>query len=152
LSRAERLAPDQIADENLLRYKTADIIGLRYRDSIEHSMLRDFFLGFVKIHILHHAAEEPIYGLAIIEELQRHGYELSPGTLYPILHGMERDGYLEHYEETVAGKVRKYYTITEQGLAALQAAKVKIRELVNEVIADSPDDSESDEERPASEG
>lgn len=57
-------------------------------------MLRDFFLGFVRIHILHHAAEEPIYGLAMIEELGRHGYEVSPGTIYPILHGMERGGWL----------------------------------------------------------
>jgi DNA-binding PadR family transcriptional regulator len=57
-------------------------------------MFRDFFLGFVRIHILHHAAEEPIYGLAMIEELGRHGYEVSPGTIYPILHGMERGGWL----------------------------------------------------------
>lgn len=104
-------------------------------------MLRDFFLGFVKIHILHHATEEPIYGLAIIEELRRHGYELSPGTLYPILHGLERDGYLEHHNKTVEGKVRKYYTITDQGQAALQEAKEKIRELVDEVIGDEASDS-----------
>ncbi len=57
-------------------------------------MLRDFFLGFIKIHILHHAAQEPIYGLAMIDELRRHGYDLSPGTLYPILHSLERAGYL----------------------------------------------------------
>ncbi len=57
-------------------------------------MFRDFFLGFVRIHVLHHAAEEPVYGLAMIEELGRHGYEISPGTLYPILHGMEREGWL----------------------------------------------------------
>lgn len=57
-------------------------------------MLRDFFLGFVRIHILHHAAGEPIYGLAMIEELGRHGYEVSRGTIHPILHGMERGGWL----------------------------------------------------------
>jgi PadR family transcriptional regulator, regulatory protein PadR len=100
-------------------------------------MLRDFFLGFVKIHILYHAAEEPVYGLAIIEELRRHGYELSPGTLYPILHNMERDGYLKHHDKNVEGKVRKYYTITNQGQKALQEAKVKIRELVDEIL-DNP--------------
>ena len=109
-------------------------------------MLRHFFLGFVKIHILHHAAEEPIYGLAVIEELQRHGYDLSPGTLYPILHSMERDGYLEHQARTVEGKVRKYYTITDQGREALLEAKQKIRELVDEVIEDAhPDSPASDE-------
>lgn len=108
-------------------------------------MLRDFFLGFVKIHILHHAGEEPIYGLAIIEGLRRHGYDLSPGTLYPILHTMERDGYLEQHNKTVEGKVRKYYTITAQGREALLEAKQKIRELVDEVIEGSkPDNPVSD--------
>jgi DNA-binding PadR family transcriptional regulator len=110
-------------------------------------MLRDFFLGFVKIHILHHAAEEPIYGLAIIEELQTHGYELSPGTLYPILHAMERDGYLEHESRTVEGKVRKYYTITDQGREALREAKEKIHELVDEVIDDPTSDDHNTEEQ-----
>ena len=54
-------------------------------------MLRDLFLGFVKVHILHHAAREPVYGLWLIEELAHHGYELSPGTLYPTLHSLERE-------------------------------------------------------------
>ena len=97
-------------------------------------MLRDFFLGFIRIHILHHASEEPIYGLAIIEELRRHGYDLSPGTLYPILHGLRREGYLTQQDRTVNGKVRKYYTITGRGREALDEAKQKIRELVDEVI------------------
>lgn len=110
-------------------------------------MLRDFFLGFIKIHILHHAAEEAIYGLAIIEELQTHGYDLSPGTLYPILHGMERDGYLEHENRTVEGKVRKYYSITDQGRKALREAKEKIRELVDEVMDESSTNDSSTEEK-----
>lgn len=104
-------------------------------------MLRHFFLGFVKIHILHHAAEAPIYGLAIIEELQRHGYDLSPGTLYPILHSMERDGYLDRHDRTVEGKVRKYYTITDLGRETLLEARQKIRELVDEVLEDHHPDS-----------
>jgi DNA-binding PadR family transcriptional regulator len=57
------------------------------------TVLREFFLGFIKIHILHHAGEEPVYGLALIAELQRHGYVLSPGTLYPVLHQLEEAGY-----------------------------------------------------------
>lgn len=97
-------------------------------------MLRDFFLGFIKIHILHHAAQEPIYGLALIEELRRHGYDLSPGTLYPILHSLEAAGYLARRDRVVGGKVRKYYTITGDGQAALAEARSKIAELVDEVI------------------
>jgi len=42
---------------------------------------REFFLGFIKIHILYHASKEPIFGVGIVEELSRHGYYLSPGTL-----------------------------------------------------------------------
>jgi PadR family transcriptional regulator, regulatory protein PadR len=97
-------------------------------------MLRDFFLGFIKIHILHHAAQEPVYGLALIQELARHGYTLSPGTLYPVLHSLEQDGYLASEERVVQGKVRKYYTLTEAGSRALVEARHKIRELVDEVL------------------
>ncbi len=97
-------------------------------------MLRDFFLGFIKIHILHHAAQEPVYGLALIQELGRHGYELGPGTLYPILHSMERAGYLVREERVVGGKVRKYYAITDEGRGALAETREKIAELVREVV------------------
>jgi DNA-binding PadR family transcriptional regulator len=97
-------------------------------------MLRDFFLGFIKIHILHHAAEEPVYGLAMLQELRRHGYELSPGTLYPIFHGLARAGYLIREERLVNGKVRKYYRITDEGRRALLEARAKIGELVGEVL------------------
>jgi PadR family transcriptional regulator PadR len=96
-------------------------------------VLRDFFLGFVKIHILHHAAQEPVYGVALIEELRRHGYELSPGTLYPVLHAMEAAGYLARDNRVVGGKVRKYYTLTQTGRAALAEAREKLHELVAEV-------------------
>ena len=100
-------------------------------------MLKDFFLGFVKIHILYHASKEPIYGIWIQEELDRHGYHLSPGTLYPTLHRLEKDGYLERQPKVVGGKVRNYYTITEKGRGALNEARVKIRELVTEVVEKS---------------
>jgi DNA-binding PadR family transcriptional regulator len=97
-------------------------------------MLRHFFLGFIKIHILHHASEEPIYGLWIIEELGRHGYQLSPGTLYPILHALEADGLLRSSEQLVDGKIRKYYEITSKGRKTLAEVKKKIKELVDEVM------------------
>ena len=98
------------------------------------SLTRDFFLGFIKIHVLHHAGEEPVYGLAMIEELRRHGYELSPGTLYPILHTLEGAGYLVKEGKNVDGRIRKYYRITEVGQAALGEARARIRELVDEVL------------------
>lgn len=97
-------------------------------------MIRNFLLGFIKIHILHHASEEEIYGTAILEELRHHGYDLSPGTLYPTLHNLEMDGYLAKEERVVGGKVRKYYRITDKGLEVLDEIKPKIRELVTEVL------------------
>ncbi len=97
-------------------------------------MLRDFFLGFVKIHVLHHASEEPVYGLQLIAELSRHGYDLSPGTLYPMLHDLEKAGYLSREDRLVGGKVRKYYRTTPRGEEALAEARVKIGELVAEVL------------------
>jgi len=95
---------------------------------------REFFLGFIKIHILYHAAKEPIFGVEIAKELARHGYSLSPGTLYPTLHRLEKEGYLKSNSKVVEGKVRKYYRATAEGRRVLEQAKSKIRELVAEVI------------------
>ncbi|MBI5212615.1 MAG: helix-turn-helix transcriptional regulator [Nitrospirae bacterium] len=95
-------------------------------------MLRDFFLGFIKIHILHHAAKEPVYGLWLIEELGRHGYKLSPGTLYPILHKLEEEKLLKSHAENIDGKIRKYYKTTPKGAKAL----IKIRERINELVSE----------------
>ncbi|RZN34315.1 MAG: PadR family transcriptional regulator [Methanosarcinales archaeon] len=97
-------------------------------------MMRNIFLGFIRIHILHHACEGEIFGVEMMDELRSHGYEISSGTLYPILHSLERDGYLTRRDEVVSGKVRKYYRITEKGINALEEVKKKIRELVEEVI------------------
>src|SRR5687768_842477 len=78
-----------------------------------NTMIRDVFLSFVRVHILHHAAKGRIFGLEMIDELRRHGYALSPGTLYPILHGLEQSGLLKCEQEVVGGKMRKYYTATQ---------------------------------------
>lgn len=97
-------------------------------------IFRDISLAFVRVHLLHHAAEGPVYGLEMMEELSRHGYEIGPGTLYPIFHELERGGYLTCDPETVNGKVRKYYRITPEGREALKQIRAKIRELAGEVI------------------
>jgi PadR family transcriptional regulator, regulatory protein PadR len=94
---------------------------------------RDLFLGFVKLHILHHAGREPVYGLWLIEELGRHGYRLSPGTLYPILHALEQDRLLACETRVVEGKSRKYYRLTTKGRIALGEGKSKARQLMKEL-------------------
>jgi DNA-binding PadR family transcriptional regulator len=97
-------------------------------------MIRDFFLGFIKIHILYHASKAPICGIEIIEELRRHGYSISSGTIYPTLHVLERQNYLRSENSVVGGKRRKYYQITKKGLKVLEASRKKISELVEEVM------------------
>ena len=96
-------------------------------------VIRDFLLGFIKIHILHHAARERIFGQEFRSELMRHGYEISFGTLYPIFHKLEKDGFLSSRKENVMGKVRKYYTATKKGKSVLGEAKRKARELFDEL-------------------
>ena len=108
-------------------------IVLQYRGAL--SMLdREFFLGFIKIHILYHASKEPIFGAEMTQELARHGYNISPGTLYPTLHRLEKEGYLKNSSRVVEGRVRKYYRVTAEGKQVLEQSRKKIRELVTEVI------------------
>jgi DNA-binding PadR family transcriptional regulator len=83
------------------------------------------YAGFIRLHILHHAAQEPIFGLGIIQELERHGYRLSAGTLYPILRSAER---------RVGRTVRRLYRATAAGKRALAEAKIKLRELTGELL------------------
>ena len=95
---------------------------------------KELYVGLIRLHILHHAAEEPIFGLGIIEEPARHGYKLSAGTLYPLLHGLERKGYLRSSEQRQNGRVRRVYRATARGRRALEAAKGKVRELFGELF------------------
>ncbi len=89
----------------------------------------------MRIHILHHAKKEPFFGLWMMEELRSHGYEISSGTIYPILHNMEEDGILETQEKVIEGKVRKYYLITDKGEKILKEAEEKTKELFEEIIS-----------------
>jgi PadR family transcriptional regulator PadR len=102
----------------------------------DDDLVRHFFGGFVRLHILYHAGKEPICGVEMIEELQRHGYQLSPGTLYPILHHLQSAGYVTCKEAVVAGKRRKNYRITKKGQKLLANAQGKLRELFSEVVED----------------
>ena len=101
---------------------------------------REFFLGFIKIHILYHASKEPIFGVEMAQELARHGYNISPGTLYPTLHRLEKEGYLRSSSKVVEGRVRKYYQVTAEGKQVLEQSKKRIRELVTEVIEEKQPD------------
>ena len=95
---------------------------------------RDLYSGLIRLHILHHACEEAIFGLGMVEELARHGYRISAGTLYPLLYGLEKKGYLRSSERRNGKSLRRIYRATPLGRKALASAKSKIRELFAEVI------------------
>jgi PadR family transcriptional regulator PadR len=97
---------------------------------------REILLGFWKVHILHHAAEGPLVGQWMLHELREHGYDVSPGTLYPLLRRMEKTGWLRCRVDVHAGpKARREYFLTAAGREALKEVLVYLRELRGEVVA-----------------
>jgi len=99
---------------------------------------RELFTGLIRIHVLVHASQEDIFGLAMMEELRHHGYRIGPGTLYPLLHGLERAGLLRSQLKIVGGRKRRLYKMTGAGKKALHSAKVKVDELHHELHEDRP--------------
>lgn len=95
---------------------------------------QDLYAGLIRLHILHHASKAPVFGLWFIEELGKHGYKLSPGTLYPLLHGLERKGYLRSTSERSGKSLRRMYQATPQGRKALATARQKVSELFGELL------------------
>lgn len=100
----------------------------------EPLLLRDIQLAFMRIHILHHAVEHPIFGLWMRDELAEHGYDISVGTLYPILHQLEEHGYLTSSEQLTDGRRRRYYQATDRGRELLSEIQRKLHELAREAL------------------
>lgn len=97
---------------------------------------QDLYIGLVRLHVLHHASEEPIFGLGMMQELGRHGYRLGAGTMYPLLHGMERRGWLRSDERLVDGHKRRVYVATAAGRRALAKARKQVQELYEEMCGE----------------
>ena len=98
---------------------------------------KDLYGGLIRLHVLHHASHRPVFGLWIIEELREHGYKLSPGTVYPMLHAMEKRGYLRSTEVRDGRHGRRLYRATAVGRAALADAKKKVQELFGELFEET---------------
>lgn len=98
--------------------------------------MREFQRAAVRLHILHHAVEQAIHGAWMTEELARHGYQVSPGTLYPTLHRLEADGLLVSEQQVVDGRTRRVYEATEAGKKALAEDRRALKELAREVLGD----------------
>ena len=110
--------------------------------------VRDILLAFVRVHVLHHAVNERVYGAGMMKELARHGYRLSPGTLYPLLHRLEADGLLASESEVVGGKARKVYVATAKGRSALAALQPRLAELGGETLPEKAADDTRRRSRP----
>lgn len=95
---------------------------------------QDFLAGLIRLHVLHHAVEGEFFGNWMIEELREHGYKIGPGTLYPMLHALERKGYLKSRTEGAGRRARRHYRATRKGRVALGVATAKVRELFNELV------------------
>jgi PadR family transcriptional regulator PadR len=100
-------------------------------------VLRHLFTGFVRLHVLYHADKEPVCGVDLMEELREHGYEIGPGTLYPMLHDLEEAGFLSSATKIANGKRRKNLRITASGRRLLAQARKQLKELVAEVLDDN---------------
>lgn len=101
-------------------------------------LTREILLGFWKVHILHHAAEHPVIGQWVLTELRRHGYDISPGTLYPLLKRLERNGWLRSEVAVGEGKRRRrYYHLTARGAAVLDVLRETVVELHHEVVEEA---------------
>ena len=101
-------------------------------------MRNEFLTAAIRLHILHHAAEQPVHGSWMMRELARHGYHVSPGTMYPTLHRLEQDGLLVSDIQVVGGRRRRAYAATAAGRQALADGRRAVRELADEVLAPSP--------------
>ena len=96
---------------------------------------REILLSFWKVHLLHHASERPIHGQWMIEELRRHGYAISPGTLYPLLRRLERLGWLKGRADPQGGRrARRDYRLSRTGEKVLTLVREQVRELHEEVV------------------
>lgn len=95
---------------------------------------RDFVRGFIKLYALSLASDGEVYGLKILEEMNKRGFSLSPGTLYPALHALLREGDVTVRRRTVGGKIRKCYRLTAKGRRELAEIKERLRTLVRVVF------------------
>lgn len=98
-------------------------------------MHKEILLAFWKVHILHHASLHPIYGQWMLRELRRHDFDLSPGTLYPLLERMAAHGWLRAAPRapSTPRTARREYVLTAKGAEELATLRRSVAELNREI-------------------
>jgi len=95
---------------------------------------KGLYAGLMRLHILQEAKQRLVCGVWVKERLRLRGYKISPGTLYPMLHGLEKKGYLTSTKERVGKTMRRIYALTPEGDTVLGEAKGKVQELFGELF------------------
>jgi len=95
---------------------------------------KGLYAGLMRLHILHEASQMEVCGAWVTDKLHERGYQISPGTLYPMLHGLEKKGYLSSYKERVGKTMRRIYNITPEGMEVLRDAKGKVQDLFGDLF------------------
>jgi PadR family transcriptional regulator PadR len=105
---------------------------------LKRQIMQSFWKGIVRLVILHQAARRPVYGGELSRQMRRHGYDISPGSLYPLLHTMERAGFLSSNIKIFKGRARKYYNLNPSGRVCLEEVLLSLRPFIKDLIADIP--------------
>ena len=101
-------------------------------------MIKSFWQGVLKFLVLHQAAQSPVYGGKLKKQLQDWGYDISPGSLYPLLHSLEKSSLLTSRVKIFKGRARKYYEITGQGRAVLAELQEELTGIMSKLLSGNP--------------
>jgi PadR family transcriptional regulator len=105
---------------------------------LKQQMMHSFWQGILKFFVLHQAAQSPVYGGKLKKQLQDWDYDISPGSLYPLLHALEKALLLKSRVKIFKGRARKYYDITDQGRAVLAAVKGELAAVLVKMLSQAP--------------
>jgi PadR family transcriptional regulator PadR len=105
---------------------------------LKQQMMHSFWQGMLKFFVLHQAAHSPVYGGRLKKQLQDLDYDISPGSLYPLLHALEKAQLLKSRVKIFKGRARKYYDITDQGRAVLADLHVELSNVMARMLSSDP--------------
>jgi DNA-binding PadR family transcriptional regulator len=103
--------------------------------NLKKQMIHSFWQGILKVFVLHQAAQGPIYGGKLKKQLQGWGYDISPGSLYPLLHAFEKGHLFRSRVKIFKGRARKYYEITDQGRAVLAEVQQELNVIMTRLLS-----------------
>jgi PadR family transcriptional regulator PadR len=101
----------------------------------KQQMMHSFWQGILKFFVLHQAAQAPVYGGKLKKQLQDWDYDISPGSLYPLLHALEKALLLKSRVKIFKGRARKYYDITDEGRIVLAEVHEELADVLARILS-----------------